>query len=166
MSTIRIERLKAVGEHAPNFKFRFTYVSGPMPPFRAYLHGAGIETFAESQVTELAAKEHLLETLDVNNKLLEDAVFLLAAIWCKEGDQMIDLFRYADVVPDWKENPGNPDFLDPLVFKNGVYQPDAKVRTCEDTIIVLGAEGKHRRKSKNLTDYMKRPPDNEGLVNY
>ena len=62
-----------------------------------------------------------------------------------------------------KGNKGNPDFLDPLVFKNGVYAPDEKVRTCEDMVIVLGREAEYRREVNNLGGYMVVGPFISGL---
>ena len=164
MSTIRIELIKQVEKNDPNFKAVLTYAGDVIPPFRAYLHGAGIEAFSKDPLPEIAAKDHLFDVLHSNSHLLEGVDFMIAALWGNEGKKIVDLFRYADVVSDWNDNPGNPDFLEPLVFKNGFYIPSARVRTCEDSIIVLGAEGKHRRKSRDMEQYMALSPDIEGIV--
>lgn len=162
----RLEHLRKEGEHTPDFRSRFTYVSEQLPPVRAYFHRAGFGEAYTNGVdsVETVAKDHLIKTLSGNPHLFNRVDFMIAALWGRDGYKMIDLARWVGLEPGkW---PGNPELLDIIVFKNEVYMPQIPERTCEDSIIVFGKEAEYRRTTKDLTDFMEHPPDIEGLVDY
>jgi len=139
----------------PDFIVRFARES--LPPVRAYVHGSGSDVFSDDG----APRGHLTDVLERHAGLFTDADFLLAALWGNNGDRMIDLFKYTGI----REWPGNPEVA-AYVFKDGIYKPNARDITCGDTLIVLGIEEAHRRKTGNRGDYIRNPPDIEGLVDY
>lgn len=158
-----LEQFRKEGKLSPNFRDRVTYISNQLPPVRAYIHeSCSFEAFSSpcNRSIDIEAKEHLILSLGKNLELVEDADYMLAAIWGNENSKMIDVFKYTDV-KDW---PGNPD-VSAFVMQNGVYIPRKEI-TCGDTLIVLGIEEKYRRTTKSLKEYMKNPPGIEGLIPY
>jgi hypothetical protein len=158
-----IEPLGRVCGASPNFRLRITYAFEELfPPIRAYLHNAGLDDAFKSRrnkPAEFEADRHLLRTLTDNMVILNDASYLIAAIWGDSGARMIDLFRYAGI-NKW---PGNPDVA-AFVFRNGVYVPKRREITCGDTLVVLGREEEYRRTTRDLNDYVEHPPTIDGLV--
>ena len=164
IETLKSERLSpAEKNESPNFVSRVSYYKIPseIAPVRGYLHVTGYSNFVDLSGSHDAShnlKEHLVETLCLNSDLSLGADFFLAAVWGSKKDKMIDLFKYTDTTK-WPKNPDVSTF----VFKNGVYQPDRKVITCGDTLIMLGAEEQFRRTTKSLDKYIEGCPKIPGL---
>jgi len=161
---VRLEYFRRRGENAPNFKARLT-LPNFQPPIRAYFHNAGLAgafPVKAGDYVELEAKGHLVETIDKLD--VSKYLWILAAIWGKEGAKMIDFFGYHGI-QRW---PGNP-CIDSFATANGVIAPrettslDEKEVTCEDGAIVLGVEGPYRRTTKSLAYYMNHFPAIHGL---
>ena len=162
----RSEHLKPTGKLDPQFRYRFTYATDQLPPIRAYFHNAGLgNAFGklpshQSETVDHKAKKYLVTILHTEAyRLIEHANFLLAALWGDGDDKMIDLFKFTDIQA-W---PGNPD-AGAYVLRNGVYVPERREITCGDTLMVFGAEERHRRTTKTLKEYIENPPEIPGLI--
>ena len=145
---------------------RTGFVAGiNLPPVRAYVHKAGFEEVYHGDVGE--ARSYLMRNLNHGPVQMFDFNYLIAAVWGDpQGNKVIDFFGYSDV-PSKKNWPGNLDVSDWNIV-NGLFVPRYKAfssglikvepKTCEDTTIVLGAEGVYRRKSKSLDEFLAKPP--------
>lgn len=160
----KYEGLQQENESSPDFWHRYTAYSASsgIAPIRAYFHRCGSEAFAEPEVRDelpIQIGHHLKISLSNNHKYLEGAKFMIAVMWGDLGDKMIDLFKY-DSLDNWSDNPEVSSFI----IRNGVCVPKEKTITCGDGLIVLGAEERFRRDTKNLDEYMGNSFEISGLI--
>lgn len=142
-----------IESNSPKFIFRWNF---PDSKLRAYQHKSGFKEVYNGLSTE--SSKHLLEVFEEVIKP-KNPNYILATVWGKEKDKMIDFALYFDIVNNedkWMIS--NPDIL-VIVTKNGMVDFNQKLTTCEDTIIILGEEAKYRRTTKNLSDYLENPPN-------
>jgi len=127
-------------------------------PARVYLHEYGLrEQFGGDGrsaglviLSAFAYGEWAVRTLLRSEENLQ---YSIGIVWGDiDNDQKAcDLFGYSGI----EEWPGNPDV--PLwVFRNGVLVKD--LESCGDSLILLGLEEQHRRKCKNLEEYLEKNP--------
>lgn len=98
-------------------------------------------------------KRYLEHIVIENNKIFDDASFLIAILWGDDGVKVADVFGYAKT----EEWPGNPEVSN-WVFRDGVYLPNPNYITCSNSIRMLGMEENARRGTKSLEEYMKLNP--------
>jgi hypothetical protein len=122
------------------------------PPMRAYVH----KTWGHYQ----EAEEYLNDVLHKYEKEFAKCGFILAAVWRSETSNNLDVLRFDFSVPSVGIWPGNP-VISPWSVKNGLYDP--RETTLEDIVIVFGEEGKYRRTTKTLEEYVKKWPYLEKL---
>ena len=129
------------------------------PPVRAYLHQAGFKEVFEGKIE--IAKSYFLGIFDSQHKNLDNFGYVLATIWGDNGSKIIDFFGYRPTRPE--ENPEVYAWVvcDGAVVRSGL---DHNPTTCGDSLIVLGREEEHRRKTKDLTDFMSNPPPLEEVL--
>ncbi|MBI4895686.1 MAG: hypothetical protein HY831_04300 [Candidatus Aenigmarchaeota archaeon] len=127
--------------------------TGDNAPGRGYFHTSGFSEVFGGNVD--AQDSYAVQALRESLSLLRDTNYFLAVIWgdVDKGDKVMDLFTYNGAHP-W---PGNPE-ISAYVLRNGVYVPEDRSVTCEDTLIILGKEGEHRRQTRSLDDYISSPP--------
>lgn len=132
----------------------------PSARLRAYIHLAGLGIYGPNKNALYCinkAAQHLENTFqnpspEVAELLAKDkADYFLAAVW-NNGSPVIDFFRFGGI----REWPGNPEMRQIVVRERKVIQDYGA--TCEDGLIMLGAEAQYRRKTSGLTEYLKYPP--------
>lgn len=80
--------------------------------------------------------------------------YLIVTFWKNENSQMTDVFGFGKDYENW---PGNPEVY-AWVYQNGVYMPTPNI-TCTESLQMLGKETEHRRKCRNLEEYLETRPD-------
>lgn len=129
-----------------NARLNFAHTN---PPMRVYVH----KTWGHYQ----EAEEHINSVLRKHEKEFTKYDFILAALWCSENSNNLDILRFDFSVPSVGTWPGNP-VIYPWSIKNGSYDP--RETTLEDIVIVFGTEGKYRREKEinSLAEYVKTWP--------
>lgn len=134
-------------------------------PFRGYVIDYGFDESFESDVGR--ATELLQRVMRRSGPawVAANTDFMLGVFWgdpeCHLGGpaKVMDLYGYSlnleSVGP--LDGPGNPD-VKPYVLKNGVWQC-SRPTFCEDSFIMLGQEGRHRRQCEDLETAMRTWPD-------
>lgn len=130
-------------------------------PVKLYNFKSAFATGAFSNAR--SAKQYLLDVL--NKQLMDSAKsysFGIGMSWGRvETDstatKCLDLLRYTKE-DAWDINPA----VDSRVYKDSVLDTGREV-TCETGTIVLGEEGKLRRKCKNLDEFLGSWPDLQSL---
>ena len=131
-------------------------LSTPKPTI-LYMHETGYtEAFGDGRRGMNEGIRHTENILVANKQMVDPATYILAALWGDKGKRVAELWGYGEF-KDWSEN---PTLLRTWVFKDGVYVPEPQSIGCEDTTIVFGAEGKHRRTCKGgLREFISRHPE-------
>ena len=80
------------------------------------------------------------------------------------GEKMIDFFGIGlkhSLYENWYANPD----IYTWVTQNGIVQPKNKIseETCEKGSIIIGEEGRYRRRKKSSLGYLNNPPEIKGL---
>lgn len=119
------------------------------PPMKVYVHDAGHEAFSSAW----GAKEHMVKIIDTWDERFFDVNYVLAALWAKAHTKIAEVFCYKGI-ETW---PGNPEVFS-YVFKNGKLWTRERNIEDEDTTIMRGMEGMHRRETKNLAEYIATHP--------
>ncbi len=119
------------------------------PPGRFYLHDHGLEAFGDNPIEN--AKEYTRKTLKSFEP--EKFYYLLGVLHGRKtrtlNERIIELYGYSNtILKEWR---GNPD-VDLLNVVNG-RRNRGFYRPCGDTLILLGREEEHRRKSRSLSEY-------------
>lgn len=161
-----LEKFKRERESAPKIKYRLTFFAGDMVPMRAYFHEFGFEEAYGSKSDLEYFTDHFYKLIDKfspscplkNSDILGKGDYIIALFWGNNSDKIVDVFRYSDI-DEW---PGNPN-VESFILKNGIYQPDNHEISCGDGTIIIGKEEQYRRKTKDLEDFLKFPPNITGL---
>lgn len=122
-------------------------------PARAWLHQNGME---EVYGNWHEAARYFQGTMRENSALFKkdfpDVRWVIAGVWADTDDgrkdKCIDCFVFHSP-EEWPRNIESQTY----VFRNGVFQPEAR-GTCEDTYMILGEEGRYRRECRDLKQYM------------
>ncbi len=129
-------------------------------PGRIYLHRAGHGIFIERSVISpiKGAALYAQDILTSRLHSLEQYAFVIGVLWGDRRDKVLDLFGYSDIDPSsrgeaWKSS--NPD-VELWVVREGDWVSEG--RTCEDTAIILGREGEHRRRTEGLVEFLETSP--------
>ena len=150
---------------------------GELVPVRAYVHNTGRDVWNMvgdgDEIKDI--RFQLQGMLQCARHKIPKFDYILAIMWgdldpkattCAGGYRMIDCFGYSGVPKDPAEWPGNPD-VENWMEKEGLLVRKNKITlggtTCEDSVIVLGEEGKHRRRCSNIREYVITPPHIKGL---
>ena len=133
----KLENLESRGKNSPDFLARYTFDVSVLPFVRAYFYKPELKEafFTDEKLSTVNnAKTHLIYALGENSQCLdlENMKFLLAAVWGKKKDKMIDIFGYSGI-DEW---PGNPSIQN-YVLRNGVYVQNTEEKGCADFQIVL-----------------------------
>lgn len=80
--------------------------------------------------------------------------YLIMTFWGIKEVPMVDVFGFGKDYETW---PGNPEVY-AWVYQNKVYMPTPNI-TCTESLQMLGKETEHRRKCRNLEEYLKTRPD-------
>jgi hypothetical protein len=134
-------------------------------PFRGYVIDYGFDAAYKSEIGNATKLLQRVMRRSGPAWTAEGMDFMLAVFWGDpEGHmggpaQVMDLYGYS---LNWEfasldDGPGNPD-VKPYVLKNGVWQC-SRPTFCEDSFIMLGREGEHRRRSDCLVDAMRTWPN-------
>jgi len=121
----------------------------PRGKIRGYLHSNGSAFRQPNDVVD-----YLTEIEDRYAFELQEFDYLFAALWGAD-ERMADMYGYSDIGA-W---PGNAT-RSSWVLKNGIYCPPTGPTCkgaesgCEDTDILMGAEGLLRRSCKSLDEYL------------
>ncbi len=124
---------------------------------RAYFHEAGRDLFVTvDPVGE--ARLYLSSIIRKYEKEMRKFQFGLAAVWSDEANnkRSIDFFGFSDIVKWGKSNPE----ISVLVFKEETLA--LRASTCGDSAIMLGLEESCRRSTRNLAQYLRKPPVIDG----
>ena len=135
-------------------------------PTRAYIHAKGKEVYAGRQRGLFAStgqplgevREHLLEALDCKT-IPTELQYILAIMWGKDGDKVIDCFGFFDLPKEPEAWPGNTTVMG-WRLTNGIYS--TLFTTCSDGLIILGEEEQYRRNCDSLETYLNSPPQIRG----
>lgn len=128
-------------------------------PGRVYIHSCGFSSVFESSIDkafDYFRKEALpiLQVAILTGEVSPaDPVYFLATIWGDEKTyaRKLDAFVFGDI----KNWPGNPEFATGVIQENKLsFNPPGRVVGCGDSLILLGAEEKLRRKTDGLADYL------------
>ena len=124
------------------------------PPVKVYFHIGGTIAYSGHLSVLDHAKICLQKVLDKDPLRINGYAYLIAMMWGRSKDviseKMIDLFGFGGV--NNKTWPGNPDVYS-WVVSNGVYVSEENI-TCGDSLIVLGKEEEHRRKTRSLEEFI------------
>jgi len=99
------------------------------------------------------------DVLTRRSSTMRDFVYFIGILWGKERVKALDLFGYKDIDPKSTGEPwqrSNPD-IGLWVIKNGVWVSEGG--SCEDSVIILGREGEHRRKTSGLAEFIETFPN-------
>ena len=135
-------------------------------PTRIYFHENDFEDAFSDDSTNSSWMNGLSHLQGLNPKIsdsydLRNFNYAIAVLWGQNKDKIVDLFAYCDI-NRW---PGNPT-VHSFIFKNGVYQQENHEITCGDGTILIGLEEMHRRRCRNLSDFLQNPPAISGIVFY
>ncbi len=126
---------------------------GIVLPTRAYVHLDGLDTaycgnlhFAFDYFRRNIRFDEGLK----NRSSKDGFLYALAVIWGKGTDRMADFFAFEKPDP-WSSNPGTATWS----YRNGFLVPAI---TCGDSLIVFGQEESYRRTTKDISEFMERPP--------
>jgi len=111
-------------------------------PGRLYDHTAGNEVFK----TKDSSKEYLIGQFYWLKK--QNLDYFIAISWGEDGDKILDLVGYFGVKKNWKTNAES----DQWVIRNGIVVHSGKI--CGEGRILVGREEEHRRKTRNLKEYL------------
>ncbi len=131
------------------------------PPYRAYIHSAlGEAIYAPKgsgiELVAMNACNYLTKVLAAHGDVLREVDYVLAALWGYDSDRgphrVADLFCFSDVG-------SNPDSR-VMIVDNGAIVPawHPRAMTCGDTLILIGAEERYRRRAGLLEGYIERGP--------
>jgi hypothetical protein len=139
-------------------------INGGKLPFRGYILDHGFEVYEGKPERAVDLLSWVMERS--GPAWVSDIDFMLGVFW---GDskgsmgspaKMLDLYGYRldreSVLPP-DDDPGNPTAM-PYVLKDGVWQCGRPI-FCEDSFIMLGREGEHRRRHECLVDAMEAWPN-------
>tara|TARA_Y100000034_G_scaffold22119_1_gene25493 strand:- start:1197 stop:1685 length:489 start_codon:yes stop_codon:yes gene_type:complete len=154
----KIERFSREKESTPSFIGRITYSDDLILPVRAYVSDADLEKAFTNSDPLVQARDHLIKMMENYKPLISKGDFVISSIWGEENKKMVGLFLYMEAQDNW---PSNCDII-PFIFDGREYAP-WKNYTCEDTTMILGEEGKHRRTTPGLEFYMENAPHIPGL---
>ena len=141
-------------EATPGFEARGNW---PDRSLRGYVHKIGLMSAYGGN--KVCALEHLEDVYAGNPEVgATPHDYALALVWVDKKDRMVDLFLYSDV--DKSDAPkiwagANPS-KKVIVIRNADTQSEWKL--CEDSDILLGEDGWHRRHTSNFSEYMNQPP--------
>ena len=130
-------------------------------PTVLYFHETGYaDAFGKDRVGIPEGLKHTVSILERHPQLTGSATYILAALWGDKGRKTAELFGYGDL-SEWH---CNPTAYDPLVFKDGVYQPLSMEVGCGDMAIAFGREEEHRRACKDIDEFIARQPELPGFL--
>ena len=126
------------------------------PPTRVYVHEVGWDNIEKAR--DIASRR-VSDILGRYDGKLKKFGHIIGIVWNDRDvdDDVTELYGFTKIYKGW---PGRPRKTH-LVFKNGVLIPgepevaNSKVET--DIRILLDLEREHRRGSKNLSNFMRRP---------
>jgi len=134
------------------------------PPLRLYFHEAELGTvYGDGTGTKSSLIDAAAYALQVikSKQELSSYDLLIATIWGKLSigkepikERRADIFSFSDIKNNWH---GNPD-ISCFSFVNGLYVSRNEI-TCGDSLIMLGKEEEHRRKSYDMDKYLTSYPD-------
>ena len=132
-----------------------------LTPGRIYLHRTGSEVFNGDGMSSPIKNAALYaqNVLKVRLCTMRDYAYFLGVLWGEGREKVLDLFGYEIMEPSsakeaWQKS--NPD-VDLWVIRGGEWISEN--RTCEDTTIILGREGEHRRRTAGLAEFINTFPD-------
>ncbi|MBI2107015.1 hypothetical protein HYT57_03450 [Candidatus Woesearchaeota archaeon] len=142
------------------------YVHTEPIPGKLFLFDSGVEAFGETldlqvQNAEEYARGQLSHLVYPHEFVQWKAIFTLGLIWGDSASKVIDLYGYKGIDQSssdyWKN--ANPD-VTMWVAKtspgfNGAAWKKEDMASCETSLIILGREAVHRRKTSGLEEYMR-----------
>lgn len=140
------------------FQAQRTFVEEKFPG-RVYIHSGGFSSVFENSIDKAFDyfRQEALPVLRVAILTGEvspaNPVYFLATIWGDEKTYVrkLDAFVFGDI----KNWPGNPEFAAGVIQENRLLiSPLGRVVGCGDSLIMLGAEEKLRRKTDCLAHYL------------
>lgn len=135
-------------------------------PVRAYIHSDGNTVYAGRQLGLFGpgeeplgeAREHLLEALDCKT-IPTELQYILAIMWGKNKDRMIDCFGFFNLPTEPEAWPGNPTVIGWGLI-NKTYSD--RCTACGDGLIILGEEEQYRRSCDSLETFLHQVPTIRG----
>ena len=128
---------------------RFTSLKSAVP-FRCYIDDNELnESFGSIE----NARKYIFSLIEKHKEMFEGRDYLIAAVYGLEKKKIAEIFGYKVMGDSW---PGNTDNLT-WIFEDGEHLPTEKW-SCENVDIARGEEGKHRRKTANLEDFLRTVP--------
>lgn len=126
---------------------------------RAYFHQAGRSLFETTVDPVGEARLYLSQVIRRYEELLRTFQLGFAAVWGdkEKNKRAVDFFGFSGI-SNWQKS--NPD-ISVLVFKEEKLAPRAS--TCGDAAIMLGVEESYRRTTRNLEQYLRKPPVIDGV---
>lgn len=121
---------------------------------RFYIHNTGSEVFGQNKIVSARREFERVRNYLANQE--KHYPWMIGILSGDCGERVVDLFMYSGdyIIRDW---PGNPE-ISYAQFRNGNPVEKPKRLTVEDALIVLGRETEHRRRSKNLEEYLTKSP--------
>lgn len=147
------------------FVERFTSLKSKAP-FRCYIDECGLkEIFGSIE----KAREYVFSVVEKHQEKFADRDYLIAVAYGYDNKKIAEVFGYKIMGDAW---PGNAEVI-AWVFENNIYLPNES-SSCENVDIARGEEGKHRRFSSDLEEFLKTVPQlgnlqplkDSGIVEY
>ena len=125
-----------------------TSINGPIP-YRCYTDERELaEAFGDKE----KARAYVSSIVNDNHQMFNGADWLIIAAYGYEKTRVAEVFGY-NLTEKW---PGNP-VVTMWVFTDGKLEPNEKT-SCGNMHIILGAEESHRRKTKDLEEFLRTAP--------
>jgi hypothetical protein len=127
---------------------------------RAYMHVSGTAHHRGPFDNMGTAKYHLEETLGRYAPQMREFDFVLAALWGREGNRMMDFIGLSDIGSCWTRNADVGDWT----TENGIVQPRQDLIApntiaCEDTWLkIFTPEMAYRKSTPDIETYSTVPP--------
>src|SRR3989344_1352042 len=119
-------------------------------PYRGYIDE---NEFKEVFGTVEKAREYAFSIVKKHKDLFKNRDYIIIALYGLENKKIAEIFSYKVMGKNW---PGNTEIL-AYIFKNGKHLP-SESWSCENMDIVRGEEGKYRRKTSSLEEFLKSVP--------